>query len=82
MLSLRLPIFSVVNTLIIFDSLLVCALLGYAAWAGLPFRVVIPFELLLLVASVPVAHSATFTLKDNMMAAAAQPGLDLRRPGL
>jgi hypothetical protein len=74
-LSLRLPIFSVVKTL-------VCALLGYAAWAGLPFGVAIPFALLLLVASVPGALSGTFTLKDDMMAAAAQPGLDLRGAGL
>jgi hypothetical protein len=51
-------------------------------WAGLPFRVAIPFALFLLVASVPGALSATFTLKDDMMAAAAQPGLDLRRAGL
>ncbi len=55
-------IFSIVKTLIILDALLVCALLLYAAWVGLPFREVISFALILLVASVPVALPATFTL--------------------
>ena len=44
------------------DFLLVCALLLYSAWAGLPFVDVVPFALILLVASVPVALPATFTL--------------------
>jgi H+-transporting ATPase len=39
----------------IIDSLLVCALLIYSAWADLPFADVVPFALILLVASVPVA---------------------------
>ncbi len=55
-------IFAIVKTLVIIDALLVCALLGYAAWAGLPFADVVPFALILLVASVPVALPATFTL--------------------
>ena len=59
---LQTTIFSIVKTLIIVDALLICALLIYAAWAGLPFPEVIPFALILLVASVPVALPATFTL--------------------
>jgi H+-transporting ATPase len=59
---LQKTIFSIVKTLIIVDALLICVLLLYAAWAGLPFMEVIPFALVLLVASVPVALPATFTL--------------------
>lgn len=55
-------VFDIVKVLIIIDMLLVCALLFYAAWTGLPFTDVIPFALILLVASVPVALPATFTL--------------------
>jgi H+-transporting ATPase len=59
---LQTTIFSIVKTLIIVDALLVSMLLLYAAWTGLPFTEVIPFALILLVASVPVALPATFTL--------------------
>ena len=59
---LQATIFSIVKALIIIDFLLVCALLLYSAWAGLPFADVAPFALILLVASVPVALPATFTL--------------------
>jgi H+-transporting ATPase len=59
---LQTTIFSIVKTLIIIDAVLVCLLLLYAAWAGLPFTDVIPFALILLVASIPVALPATFTL--------------------
>ncbi len=55
-------IFSIVRTLIIVDAALVCLLLGYAAIVGMPFAEVIPFALILLVASVPVALPAVFTL--------------------
>lgn len=59
---LQAMIFSIVKILVGIDGLLVTALLGYAAWTGLPFNDVIPFALILLVASVPVALPATFTL--------------------
>jgi H+-transporting ATPase len=55
-------IFAIVRTLVIIDAALVCALLIYAVWANLPFADVTPFALILLVASVPVALPATFTL--------------------
>jgi H+-transporting ATPase len=59
---LQTTIFAIVKALIIFDALLICALLLYAAWVGLPFNEVVPFALILLIASVPVALPATFTL--------------------
>ena len=59
---LQKTIFAIVRTLIFIDAVLVCALLLYAGFAGLPFADVIPFALILLVASVPVALPATFTL--------------------
>ena len=59
---LQATIFSIIKALIIIDFLLVCALLLYSAWAGLPFSDIAPFALILLVASVPVALPATFTL--------------------
>jgi H+-transporting ATPase len=59
---LQTTIFAIVKALIVIDTVLVCALLLYAAVTGLAFADVIPFALILLVASVPVALPATFTL--------------------
>ena len=59
---LQTTIFSIVKMLLVIDSALVLALLVYTAWTGLPFAQVAPFALILLVASVPVALPATFTL--------------------
>lgn len=59
---LQATIFAIVKALIAIDAFLVSALLLYAAWAGLPLADVIPFALILLIASVPVALPATFTL--------------------
>ena len=59
---LQTTIFAIVKTLVTVDALLVCVLLLYAVWAGMPFADVAPFALILLVASVPVALPATFTL--------------------
>jgi H+-transporting ATPase len=55
-------IFTIVKYLIIFDAALIVILLIYAPLAHLPFSDVLPFVLILLVASVPVALPATFTL--------------------
>ena len=59
---LQTTIFAIVKALIAFDAVLVCALLLYAAAVGPPLTDVIPFALILLVASVPIALPATFTL--------------------
>ena len=55
-------IFSIVKYLIAFDAALIVVLLVYAPLAGLPFSEMLPFVLILLIASVPVALPSTFTL--------------------
>jgi hypothetical protein len=55
-------IFAIVKALIAIDGVLVCALLLYAASVGLPLTDVIPFALILLVASVPVALHQTLNI--------------------
>lgn len=66
---LALTILKIVRVLIAIDAVLVTALLAYAALADLPLRDVLPFALILLVASVPVALPATFTLATALGAA-------------
>ncbi len=55
-------IFAVVKYLVILDAVLVGALLVYSGFAHLPWSEVVPFALILLIASVPVALPATFTV--------------------
>lgn len=55
-------IFTIVKYLVILDAALVTALLAYALITGMSLTEVIPFALILLVASVPVALPVTFTL--------------------
>ncbi len=55
-------IFRIVQYLIILDAVLVAALLLFAGLTRLPLQDMLPFALILLVASVPVALPATFTL--------------------
>jgi H+-transporting ATPase len=55
-------ILTIVKYLVALDGLLVAALLSYALGTGMPLHEVLPFALILLVASVPVALPATFTL--------------------
>ena len=55
-------IFTIVKYLVILDSALVLILLLYSCLAHLPIMEMLPFALMLLVASVPVALPATFTL--------------------
>ncbi|HVB86728.1 MAG TPA: plasma-membrane proton-efflux P-type ATPase [Candidatus Dormibacteraeota bacterium] len=55
-------IFTIVKYLVVFDSLLVALLFVYSCFVGLPLREMLPFALILLVASIPVALPATFTL--------------------
>ena len=69
-------ILSIVRYLVILDIGLVIALLGYAMTTGMPLTEVVPFALILLVASVPVALPATFTL------ATALGSLELARRGV
>jgi H+-transporting ATPase len=69
-------IFGIVKYLVILDMALVAALLGYALITGMPLTEVVPFALILLVASVPVALPATFTL------ATALGSLELAKRGV
>jgi H+-transporting ATPase len=55
-------IFRIVKYLVLVDAALVLILLIYAISTGMPVIQVLPFALVLLVASVPVALPATFTL--------------------
>jgi H+-transporting ATPase len=55
-------IFTIVKYLVMLDGALVVILLLYSRLAHLPMMEMLPFALMLLVASVPVALPATFTL--------------------
>lgn len=55
-------VFTIVKYLVLMDGVLVLLLLGYSQMAGMRLWEVLPFALILLVASVPVALPATFTL--------------------
>lgn len=55
-------IFAIVKYLVVLDAVLVGALLVYAGFAHLPWSEVLPFALILLVASVPVALPGMFTI--------------------
>ncbi len=59
-------VFSIARVLVILDAGLVAVVLAYALLTGLPLSVVLPFALILLVASVPVALPATFTLSTAL----------------
>ncbi len=55
-------VLSIVRYLVAMDVLLVIAILAYAMVQQIPLANILPFALILLVASVPVALPATFTL--------------------
>lgn len=69
-------IFTIVKYLVALDAVLVVAILVYALVGGIPLAEIIPFALILLVASVPVALPATYTL------ASALGSLELAKPGV
>jgi H+-transporting ATPase len=55
-------IFAIVKRLVVFDLVLVAIVIGFALWHHLPLLDTAVFALMLLVASVPVALPATYTL--------------------
>jgi H+-transporting ATPase len=63
---LETTILGIVKYLGVLDVLLVVGVLIYAAMTALPLVDVIPFALMLLIASVPVALPATFTLASAL----------------
>jgi H+-transporting ATPase len=73
---LQLTIFTIVKYLVALDLVLVTALLIYALATDMPLTDTIPFALILLIASVPVALPATFTL------ATALGALELAKRGV
>ncbi len=60
--SLEAVVFTIVRSLVALDVVLVAAMCVYAAAAGASLRGVVPFALTLLIASVPVALPATFSV--------------------
>lgn len=69
-------IFAIVRYLVAIDLALVVAVLAYAAAVHLPVLDVVPFALMVLIASVPVALPATFTVAQALGA------LELSRRGV
>src|SRR5208337_1905290 len=69
-------IFTIVKYLVSMDTLLAVAVFLYAVFVGMPLVETLPFVLILLVASVPVALPATFTL------ATALGAVELARRGV
>ncbi len=59
-------VFSIVRYLIAIDVLLGIVILAYAIVIGAPLADVIPFALILLIASVPVALPATFSVAEAL----------------
>ncbi|MET8945416.1 plasma-membrane proton-efflux P-type ATPase [Streptomyces sp. NPDC004542] len=59
-------IFKVVWSLLVMDGALVVAILAYGLITDLPARELLPFVLILVVATVPVALPATFTLATSL----------------
>jgi H+-transporting ATPase len=69
-------IFTIVKYLVTLDALLVAAVLIYALVASIPPADILPFALILLLASIPVALPATFTV------ATALGALELAKHGV
>ena len=63
---LQKTIFSIVKYLVVFDIVLVISVFAYSLYQGIPLSEIIPFSLLLLVASVPVALPATYALSTAL----------------
>lgn len=56
----------IVRYLVAFDLLLVVGVLTYGLRAGIPLAEIMPFALIILIASIPVALPATFTLATTL----------------
>ncbi len=59
-------VLTIVKYLVIGDAVLALVVLGAALWRQLPYASTLPFVLMLLIASVPVALPATFTLTQAL----------------
>jgi H+-transporting ATPase len=67
-------VFRIVWALLALDGALVVAIVIYAVVTHLPAREIVPFVLILVIASVPVALPATFTLATSLGSAAMASG--------
>lgn len=63
---LQKTIFTIVKYLVVFDIFLIAAVFAFSIYQGIAFTDIIPFALLLLVASVPVALPATYALSTAL----------------
>ena len=59
-------IFTIVKYLVMMDVVLVAAVLAYGFATGMAWGEILPFSMMLLIASVPVALPATFTLAEAL----------------
>ncbi len=59
-------LFGIVRYLVVLDTLMAVAVLTVAAFRGTPLMEVVPFVLILLIASVPVAMPANFTIANAL----------------
>ncbi len=59
-------VLQVVEYLVLIDILLVSVILIYASITGMPLSEILPFSLILLIASVPIALPTTFTLMSAL----------------
>ena len=57
-------ILSITEYLIVMDGILVVAIFAYSGITGISFEKILPFALILLIASVPIALPPTFTLSN------------------
>ena len=62
-------ILGIVKYLIVIDSLLVISIVGYSYYIHIPVGDIIPFALVVLITSIPVALPATFTIAMSVGAA-------------
>ena len=69
-------VLSIIRRLLLLDLLLIMVIVAYALSQGTDLRELLPFVLILLIASIPVALPATYTL------AGAVAALDLARKGV
>ncbi len=74
-------IFQIVRYLVVVDVVLVLALFGFALAVGTPIADTLPFALIILIASVPIALPTTFTVAQAVGALELSQGKDDQHRG-
>ena len=72
-------VFRVVRNLALCNGVIILVMIGYAYFLKMPVSEIIPLALTAVLASIPVALPATFTLASALGARAADPSLGCRR---